>query len=207
MGIKPTKPGAGFAWRFHFGLRTLKRAYESSRVTADKGKADIEKQAAKFQKKVDAGEASWADFDEDGNAGYDYGEHLGELLHDEETVLNFVRLAFVISLHHYVEHQIGERLPQQQYVQAKAFTWLKKFGWTPKEIELNELRLAANCAKHSGTSSGNRLYALRPDMFDASDIKMGFDPGYDSLALTDAHVAAFFEAVKQSVPSNLGLAF
>ena len=88
-----------------------------------------------------------------------------------------------------------------------AFAWLKSFGWQPKETELNELRLAANCAKHSGTGSGKQLYGLRPDMFDASKIKMGFDPGYDSLALTDAHVAAFFEAVKQSVPSNLGLAF
>ena len=44
-------------------------------------------------------------------------------------------------------------------------------------------------------------------MFDASKIKMGFDPGYDSLALTDAHVDAFFEAVKLSVPDNLGIAF
>jgi hypothetical protein len=207
VAIKPSKPGAGFAWRFHYGLRTLKRAYESSRAIADKEKAEIEKRASEFQKKVDAGEASWVEYDEDGYPGPDYGEHLGELLHDEESVLNLVKLAFVITLHHYVEQQIGDHLPSQHYVQAKAFAWLKGYGWKPKETELNALRLAANCAKHSGSKSGKQLYALRPDMFDASKIKMGFDPGHDSLALTDTHVEAFFNAVKQSVPDNLGIAF
>jgi hypothetical protein len=207
MPLKPSKPGAGFAWRFHYGLRTLKRAFESSRVAADREKAHIEKQAAKHQKLVDAGKASWVEYDDEGYPGYDYGEHLGEALHEEETVLNLVRLAFVISLHHHVEQQIGRRLPKQHYTQNEAFAWLKGYGWKPKEAELNELRLAANCAKHSGNSPGRQLYALRPDMFDPSKIKMGFDPGYDSLALTDAHVDAFFEAVKQSVPNNLGIVF
>jgi hypothetical protein len=207
MAIKPSKPGAGFAWRFHYGLRTLKRAFESSRIAAAKEKAAIEKQAAKHQKLVDAGKASWVEYDDEGYPGYDYGEHLGEALNEEETVLNLVRLAFVISLHHYIEQQIGERLPNKRYVQEKAFNWLKGYGWSPRETELNELRLAANCAKHSGLSSGRQLYALRPDLFDASKIKMGFDPAHESLALTDAHMDSFFEAVKQSVPSNLGIVF
>lgn len=207
MKFRPSKPGAGFAWRFHYGLRTLKRALKSSRVAADKEKADIEKRAGKHQKLVEAGKASWVEYDEDGHPGYDYGEHLGEQLHEEETVLHLVRLAFVISLHHFVEQQIGKRLPKKHYTQDKAFKWLKKYGWKPQETQLNELRLAANCAKHSGDSPGKQLYKLRPDMFDASKIKMGFEPGYDSLAISDAHVAAFFEAVRQSVPENLGFAF
>lgn len=205
MAINLAKPGASFAWRWHYGLRTLQRAYESSRVMADKEKAEIERTAAEFQKKVDAGEASWSDYDDEGYPAYDYGEHLGELLHDEETVLNIVRLAFVISLHHFVEQRLGKRLPNDKYVQKKAFAWLKAFGWQPNEIELNELRLAANCAKHSGGASATDLYALRPDMFDASKIKMGFHPGYDSLSLNDDHVSAFFDAAKALVPSNLGI--
>lgn len=205
MAINSSKPGAGFAWSWHYGLRTLKRAYESSRVMADKEKAGIEKTAAEFQNKVDAGEASWSDNDDEGYPLYDYGEHLGELLHDEEAVLNIVRLAFVISLHHFVEQRLGERLPNGNYVQGDAFTWLKKYGWQPNEVELDELRLAANCAKHSEGKSATDLHALRPDMFDASKIMMGFDPGYKSLNLNDGHVAAFFEAAKTSVPSYLGI--
>lgn len=207
MKFKPSKPGAGFAWRFHYGLRTLKRAYVSSRLAADNEKASIEKIAAKFQKKVDAGKASWVAYDDDGHPGHDYGEQLGEQLHDVESVLVLVRLAFVISLHHYVEQQIGEKLPKAHYGQAKAFAWLKGYGWEPNEGELNELRLLANCAKHSAGKSATDLYALRPEMFDASKIKLGFEPGYDSLAVTDAHVDAFFKAVKQSVPDNLGFAW
>lgn len=207
MAIKPAKPGAGFAWRFHYGLRTLKQAYASSRIATEKEKADVEKRANKHQKLVDAGKASWVEYDDDGRPGYDYGEHLGEVLADADTVLGLVRLAFVISLHHFVEKRIGERLPKGEYKQAKAFTWLKTYGWKPQEIQLNELRLAANCAKHSAGKAASELYALRPDMFDAQAIKMGFDPGYDSLALTDTHVNEFFEAVKLSVPDNLGIAF
>jgi hypothetical protein len=207
VAIKPSKPGAGFAWRFHYGLRTLKRAYDSSRTVADKEKANIEKKAAEHQKLVDTGKSSWVEHDEDGYPGFDYGEHLGELLNDEETVLNLVKLAFVISLHHYFEQQLGDRLPKKKYNQEKAFAWLRAYGWQPAEAELNELRLAANCAKHSAGKSAGELYALRPDMFDDSKIKMGFDPGYDSLALSDTHVEAFFDALKKSVPNNLGIAF
>lgn len=207
MAIKPSKPGAGFAWRYHYGLKTLKRAYVFSRIESDKQKAWVEDKEKKHQKLVDAGKASWVEYDEDGNPGHDYGEHLGELLYEIDQVVNLLRLAFVISLHHYIEQQIGQYLPKKRYTQAGAFAWLKKFGWQPKESELNELRLAANCAKHSDNNPGKQLYVLRPDMFDASKIKMGFDPGYDSLALADDHVEAFFEAVAQSVPDNLGPAF
>jgi hypothetical protein len=114
-------------------------------------------------------------------------------------------MAFVIAIHHYFEQQIVERLPKQKYNQERAFYWLKERGWKPREIELNELRLAANCAKHSTGNSSNLLYGLRPDMFDASKIKIGFEPSYDNLALSDAHVEAFFHALMQSVPSNLGM--
>lgn len=205
MALKPAKPGAPFAWRWHYGLRMLKRAYNSSRTQADSEKASIEETAAKFDAKVKAGEAQWIEYDEDGYPGYDYGEHLGERLYEEETVLRLVRLAFIISLHHYVEHQIGERLPNKKYVQSDAMNWLKSFGWKPKEAELNELRLAANCAKHSGDGPAKQLFKLRPELFNAEKISQGFDPDYDSLEIADAYVEAFFKAVKQSVPSDLGL--
>jgi hypothetical protein len=207
MSIKPSKPGAGIAWRFHYGLKTLKRAYEFSRIATDKEKAWVEEKAEKHQKLVDAGKASWVEYDEDGYPGPDYGEHLGELLHEEDLVLNLIRLSFAISLHHFVEQQIGPHLPKQRYKQPAAFIWLKKFDWKPREAELNELRLAANCAKHSDNNPGRQLYALRPDMFDASKLKMGFEPGYNSLALADGHIEAFFEAVAKSVPNNLGISF
>lgn len=204
--LKP-KPGASFAWRYHYGLKTLRRAYEFSRIASDKEKAWIEAKAEKHQKLVDKGEASWVEYDDEGNAGHDYGEHLGELLYEEEQVLALLRQAFVISLHHFVEQQIGPQLPKKHYKQNLAIEWLEKFGWQSKEKELNELRLTANCLKHSNDNPGKQLYDLRPDLFDGSKIKMGFEPGHHSLALTDEHLDYFFAAVGASVPSNLGIAF
>ena len=202
MGLKPNQRGAIFAWLFHDDLELLTRAYQSSRVTAEKDKAVVEQRAAEFQKDVDAGKASWGEYDEDGNLLYDHGEDFGEVIEEKDGVLSIIRLAFVISLHHYFEQQLSKRLPGKKYDQAKAFSFLRSYGWQPRETELNELRLAANCAKHSEGKSADELYSLRADMFDANKIKNGFDPGYESLALTDVHVEAFFNAVGQSVSSQ-----
>jgi hypothetical protein len=195
-----SRPALSFAWLFHGGLRTLQRAYQSSRSEVDKQRARIEQRAAAFQAKVDAGEEQLVDWGEDSLEGYTLEDELNEQLYAEEKVLNLIRLAFVISLHHYIEQQIGERLPDKKYVQSEAFVWLKSRGWKPLEKELNELRLAANCAKHSGGSSAKQLYILRPDMFRVPESKKPFQPGYSSLALSDRHVDAFFDAVRQSIP-------
>lgn len=198
---KTKLPGQAWAWRFHFGVREIERAYKASRAASDKEVASINEAAATHEAKVKAGDAVWAEEDEDGQVVYDYGEHLGEQIYDAEQVLALIRNAFVISLHHLVEQRIGGQLAKKKYDQAKAFTWLKAFGWTPKEDGLNQLRLAANCAKHSEGSSADQLYALRPDMFDDDLVEgWGAAPSYDSLKLTDAHVDEFFEAVKASVP-------
>jgi hypothetical protein len=194
MRIKRGKPGAGFAWRFHFGLKALKRAYKSSRLTADKEKGNFEREATTIHE---------VEHDEGGG----YENYLSDMVHQQEQVLSIVRLAFVISLHHYFEKQMLEQLDAENYVQSNAISLLKGYGWEPLETQLNELRLAANCAKHSKGKSAEQLYALRSDMFGPSKIKMDFKPGYDNLALSDAHVESFFDAVRKSVPSNLGIVF
>lgn len=211
MKFKSSKPGASFAWRWHYGLRTLKKAYESSRIDADKEIADINMRAEKHENLVAAAKASWDEYDEDGNFVYNYGENLAEEMHDVESVLSLVRLAFVISLHHFVEQRLARELPRKEngelhYVQSAAFDWLKHKGWPAKENELKALRLAANCAKHSEGRSAKELFELQPDMFDKDKIDMGFEPGYESLALTDMHLLSLFEAVRTSVPDNLGIA-
>jgi hypothetical protein len=194
-------PGQGWAWRFHFGIREIERAYKASRAASDKEVASVNDAAALHQAKVEAGDATWSEENEDGQVVYDYGEHLGEQMYDAEQVLALIRNAFVITLHHFVEQRVGAQLPKKKYDQAKAFAWLKTFGWVPKEDGLDQLRLAANCAKHSEGSSADQLYNKRPDMFDDDLVKgWGAAPSYDSLRLTDAHVDEFFEAAKTSVP-------
>ena len=190
------------AWPgLRLGLREFERAYHASRATSDAEVASINKQAEDHDKLVQAGQATWSQEDDEGNVVYDYGEHLGEQVFDAEQVLNLVRLAFVISLHHFVEQRLAAKLPNNKYMQAEAFNWLKAFGWTPQEDKLNQLRLAANCAKHSEGSSADQLYQLRPDMFDEDLVKgWGAKPSYASLKLSDAHMIEFFEAVKASVP-------
>lgn len=195
-------PGQAWAWRFKFGLREVERAYRASRKASDNEIDSINKAAKAHDVKVAAGQASWTEKDEEGQVVYDLGEHLGEEIYDAEQVLSLVRNAFVITLHHFVEQQIGSKLPNKKYIQTAGFAFLKTFGRTPKEVGLNELRLAANCPKHSGGSSAVTLYRLRPDLFDA---KMMADwqmpPSYETLKITDAHVDEFFEVVKESVPT------
>lgn len=211
MAIKPTPPGAGFAWSWHYGLRTLRKAYKSGRKTAAEEKAKIDEHVEEHQKLVDAGEATWSSDDDDGG-WFDYGEHVGELIDEQESVLNHIRLAFLISLYHFVEQMIGRLLPRKPNGDpdsslVKGITALKKYGWAPKEQELTALCLACNVAKHSEGPSAKKLKAIREGLFDAQKLKHGFAPGYESLKIGDKDLDAFFEAVRDSVPDHLGFAF
>ena len=197
---KAKVPHQAWGWRYGYGLRELERAYESSRYKSDSELADIHARAQKHQKLVDAGKAKWTEEDEDGYPAYDYGEHLGEEAYEEEQVLKIVRGAFAISLYHYIETAVGPKLPKGKYVHKAAMRWLKAAGWSPDETTLNQLRMAANCAKHGEGSSAKNLYSERPDMFDDRIESWGIEPSSDTLALTEAHMKEFFKAAREAVP-------
>lgn len=206
MKFLKKKPGQGFAFWFHWNLETIERAYKASRNTPDAELADSRKREAKLRKAIAAGKASWVDYDEDGRPGFDYGEHLGEEQHAHEQSLSLIRLAFLITLHHYWEQKLAQQLPRNKkgglhYDQTAAFAWLEGFGWKPVKNRLNELRLIANCAKHSEGPSAAQLYDLRSDLFDAKEIeKWSLSPGYETLIISDAETTSYFEAVKASIP-------
>jgi hypothetical protein len=193
-------PRQGWGWRYRYGLQELERAYASSRFKSDAELAEIHERASKHQKLVDEGKAAWTEEDEEGYPVYDYGEHLGEQAYEEEQVLNLVRGAFAISLHHYIETTIGPRLHKKKYVHDAAMAWLKEVGWQPDEKVLNQLRMAANCAKHGEGSSAKSLYAERRDMFDERIEGWGSEPSNDTLALSDDHMNEFFKAAREAVP-------
>jgi hypothetical protein len=193
-------PRQAWGWRYGYGLRELDRAYQSSRYKSDAELADIHGRASRHQRLVDEGKAVWTEEDEEGYPVYDYGENLGEQAYDEERVLNLVRGAFAISLHHYIETKIGLQLPKKKYEHETAMEWLKAVGWQPDEIKLNQLRLAANCAKHGEGSSAKKLYLERPDMFDERVKDWGSEPSSSNLALSDDHMLEFFKAASEAVP-------
>jgi hypothetical protein len=208
MGMKfpEKKPGQSFAFWFHWNLETIERAYRASRNTPDTELADSRKREAKLRKAIAAGKAFWVDYDENGHPGFDYGEQLGEEQHAHEQSLSLIRLAFLITLHHYWEQKLAQQLPRSKkgnlhYDLEAAFAWLEAFGWKPLRDRLNELRLIANCAKHSEGPSAAELYALRPDLFDTQEIeKWGLIPGYETLLISDADTTGYFEAVSASIP-------
>lgn len=193
-------PHQAWGWRYGYGLRELERAYESSRYRSDAELADIHERAEKHQKLVDAGKAKWTEEDEEGFPAFDYGEHLGEAAYEEEQVLRIVRGAFAISLHHYIETAIGPKLPKGKYVHEVAMKWLRDAGWSPDETALDQLRMAANCAKHGEGGSAKSLFKERSDMFDDRIHGWGAEPSNDTLALTDAHMKEFFKAAREAVP-------
>ena len=82
-----SRPVLGFAWRFHGGLGTLQHAYKSSRSDVDKQKARIERRAAAFQAKVDAGEEQLVDWGEDSLEGYTFDDEINEQLYAERVSL------------------------------------------------------------------------------------------------------------------------
>lgn len=180
----------------HFRLESIERAYASSRSTADKEIERLKRQAEKEENEINP-ENKPTDDDDYKRA---YEDALVGWMEEEESTLSIVRMAFVISIHHFFErHMLGE-MNVTKYDQSKVFSYLKGCGFTPQEVELNELRLLANCAKHSEGLSASKLYDLRPDMFDDSKIRAGHKPSQYTLAISDTHVSYFFAAVKKSIP-------
>ena len=195
---KSYNTGAIFAWRFRFGLEAIERAYESSRSTADSEKRRLERNAQEVEKDLNSGEEM---SDDDSNNLRDYQDALGGWMAENESVLTIIRAAFVISVFHYLEKEMNSKLKVTDYDEKKVFSTLREWGGALEVEKLIQLRLLANCAKHSEGNSATRLYEMRPDLFDAHKIGQG-KPGADSLVLTDAHVEEFFSAVRKSMPSG-----
>lgn len=203
MSKKAKHPEQRWGWRYRYGLRELERAYRAARKRPDEEIADIHRRAEAFQTKVDAGEETWAQTDEDGQILYDYGDHLGDELFDEENVLSLIKIAFVISLHHYIEQTIWPRVrsnERQKYEHRRAMNWLIAQGWNPDKEVLKNLELAANCAKHGEGGSAQSLYERCPDMFDDRIAGWGSAPSHETLKLSDLHIDGFFEAAAGAVP-------
>lgn len=161
MEFPDKKKGQNFAFWFHWNLEIIERAYKASRRSPDGELANSRKREAKLRKEIVAGKVSWVEYDENGRPAYDHGEQLGEEQYEQEQVLSQIRLAFLTSLHHYWEQKLAERLPRDKkgaldYDQSAAFAWLESLKWEPVKSRLNELRLIANCAKHSEGPSPKR---------------------------------------------------
>lgn len=204
MGLSLTARSADFwTWRFNFRLAELERAYGAARAETDRDRNRLIHQWNELEAKVNAGEASFTEEDEDGQVIWDAGDHAHELMSEADTVLGLVREAFAISLHHLWERQLNDRMKVNSYKEEKVFAFLKAKGLTPDESMLTLLRLTANVAKHSGGNSADQLYALKPDLFDTAEMaRWSHPPSYEYLRISDQLLTDFFAAVKNSGPQR-----
>jgi hypothetical protein len=198
-----TAANALWAWQFQRHLDELKGAYKAARSEADRERERQINAWDEFEKKVDAGESSLIQEDEDGQVIWDAGDDAHEKMHEIEMVLGLVREAFTISLHHLLERQVNKRMKRSNYDEQKAFAFLRGKGMQPDEPILTILRLTANVAKHSGGSSAQQLHRLRPDLFDNAEMARWSDPpSYEYLRITDQILNVFFDAVRRSGPQR-----
>ena len=191
-----------WGWSFRFELDEIKRAYKAAREASDRDRERIEREWQLLEAEVEAGRASLTDEDENGQVVYDRGEHVGEIQSEIDRVLSIYREAFTIVLYHFWERQLMARMKVKRYPDdAAVFAFLKKSGIDPDEPELTALRLAANVAEHSEGTSADKLFKLRPDLFDdEAMMKWKEAPSHEHLKITNDALDAFFEAVKRSGP-------
>lgn len=190
-----------WAWTFQHQVTELKNAYAAARAETDRCLKREEEDWDELERKVAAGEAAFVEEVEDGRYVYDHGDVAHERMHEIETVLRLIREAFAISLHHLWERQVNKRVKAKNYDEKSAFAFLRGLGMQPDEPLLTALRLTANVAKHSEGNSAQKLYTLRPDLFDAAEMaRWSEPPGYDYLKITDQALDDFFEAVRGSGP-------
>lgn len=181
---------------YRFGLDSIVRAYRASIAALETERAGIEADWQTHLEAVAAGEAKTVVEDETSGAYYDYGEHTGELLHEIDEAIRHIREAFATLLYHYWEKKAAALLPSKKYEQTAAFSAAKVAGWSPDEVMLNRLRLVANCIKHDSTASAT-LNAEDVSYFDQNETQYGW---YEALRLSQAHLEAFINAVRDAGP-------
>lgn len=181
---------------FGFGLDSIARAFRSALKAFEEERLKVESDWEAHLKAVDAGEAETITEDQITGAYFDYGEHVGELLHEVEGSKRHIREAFVTLLYHHWEKKASELLKLSKYEQSKAFNAAKAASWTTDEEMIGKLRMLANCIKHDSTQA-EQLNAIDPSYFDQAETSYGW---YDALRITDAHVEAFIAAVRSSGP-------
>ncbi|KTT74847.1 hypothetical protein [Sphingomonas sanguinis] len=191
--------------RFKIRLRELEAAYRAARAQAERDQKQVLDDWRALEEAVARGEASFVDTDEEGQVLYDRGEHAGELMEEVKVVLDLIRQAFTISLHHLWERELNRLMKVKYYKEANSFAYLKGEGAAVDESKLTDLRHTANVAKHSGGSSANKLHKRRPDLFDTAEMAKWSDPpSYEYLRISDQAFDEFFEAVRQSGPPRQG---
>lgn len=102
-----------------------------------------------------------------------------------------VSKAFLIVLWHMWERHCNRRLKEREYRSGKVFAWLNAKGRTPDMKRLDQLRLAANCAKHGPGDGCRNLFRKRPDLFREN----GRAPCESNLIIKTDVLNEFFSAV------------
>lgn len=114
-------------------------------------------------------------------------EHAGELDQQTRRSAHIVRKAFLISLFHLWERH---HMPPP----------VKSLGKEQRRrlfSKLNQLRLAANTAKHTPGPSAEKLFKLRPDLFPR--LASGRTPSESLLVISPDVLNEFFEAVWSTI--------
>ncbi len=115
---------------------------------------------------------------------------------EADAAMAVVRQAFLVSLFHFWERQVLTWSGRERYDHAAAMSWLGSNGGAPDAQLLRRLELACHVAKHGPGSSSQKLLALEPDHFRASDDA----DGECVLEITDDQVESYFHAVFKSAP-------
>lgn len=192
-------------------IRQMRAAFRAACAPFHQELEEIEQEADDIQRRVDAGNAQWEDYDEETGAGRHYGEEFGERRHEAEEALLLVRKAFVIVIYHLWERGAQRWIPavRKKPNHSHLVAALTEASIVIDKAGLEELRLLINCLKHN-SEDARKLYALRRDLFAAD-----FDPDdihpatgkplvnidwAEKVVLTDDNVEDYLRAVQDSGP-------
>jgi hypothetical protein len=185
---------------FTIGVSAIDGAYQTSRKAFEDQISALHARWQEHQAAVEAGNAVTVEENEETGAYFDFGEHIGEMVHEAEEGLRLVREAFVLSLYHYWEKKACELLHIKHYTQDAVFAAAKQHSRLDiDEPGIDRLRRIANCIKHD---KGKTLFKEEAGMFEAGRVVDPEDPlgWHDALQLRDEDVENGFTAVRSSGP-------
>lgn len=181
--------------------RGLDAAQRALREDEDRVKTEM----ADNNRKIAAGEAPGAKFDEDGDLISDPNESFYyDFMTIDDTVME-VRKSMMIALYHAWERVVrkmtGKTGSNDNHTVLQAALEAEGVTLTP---ELDQLRRLINLVKHNSREKSFQLWSVRPDLF-----YRGFDPDQhfsddwsETVRLGPDQIEGFFAAVLASGPKQ-----
>ncbi|NWK97949.1 hypothetical protein DM806_20255 [Sphingobium lactosutens] len=184
------------------GVSNILVSFNAAHDALDQQYKKAEAEAADYERSIDDGAEPIEERDEDGHLIYTHSDLLEMHIRDANDAARVLRKAFAITIYHYWERNALRWIGKDKLEHSKLVKRVQAIGY-PIAPRLEELHLLVNLLKHNNPVWGQRLYAVRPDLFWVLLKPDNPKPNWEArVVLSREHIEQFVDTIAFSGPTT-----